>query len=184
MKKVLIGLGVVVVLLLVLFLYAMNRNRTLSPPGHVELDVNGLHVEVTYSRPSVKDRLIFGKEEEGALLPYGSYWRLGANEATEITISQDITFNGIALKAGTYRLYAIPGPDAFQIGVNTKLGRWGAWEPDYSKDLFVTEVPVNQLSVPVEQFTVRLDPWNNGGMMLFFEWSDVQVTIPIGILQN
>jgi len=179
LKKILIALGIVGVLLLILFLYANHRNRTLSPPASASITVNNLEVAVSYSRPSVKGRLIFGEEADGALLPFGKYWRLGANEATEITFNQDVNFNGIPLKAGTYRLYAIPGPETFKIGVNTKLGRWGAWEPDYTKDLFVTEVPANRLSDPVEQFTIRMEPWTSDGVMLFFQWSDTQFTIPI-----
>ncbi len=181
LKKILIGLGVLAVALLLVFIYANNRNRTLSPPGFVELDVNNLHIEISYSRPSVRNRLIFGTAADGALQPFGSYWRLGANEATEITINQDITFNGVALKAGTYRLYAVPDKNAFRIGVNTGLGKWGAWEPDYSKDLFTTEVPVTQLDVPVEQFTTRIEKGPENGAMVFFEWSDVQLTIPVGL---
>jgi hypothetical protein len=179
LKKVLIGLGVLVVLLLLLFLYANNRNRTLSPPGFVERDINKLHVEISYSRPSVQGRLIFGAESDGALQPYGKYWRLGANESTEITINQDITFNNVALKAGTYRIYAIPGASAFRIGVNTELGKWGAWEPDYTKDLFVTEVPVTKLEKPVEQYTIRIEDVADNGANVYFEWSDVQLMVPI-----
>ena len=111
----------------------------MSPPDTAHLDVNGLHVEISYSRPSVRGRVIFGSEDEGALQPYGSYWRVGANEATTITLNQDVTFNGMQLKAGSYSLYAIPGPDSFQIGVNTETGQWGAWEPDFSKNVFVTD---------------------------------------------
>ena len=181
LKKVFIGLGVLAVVLLLVFMYANNRNRTLSPPGFVELDVNNLHVEIRYSRPSVRNRLIFGPAANGALQPYGSYWRLGANEATEITINQDITFNGVALKAGTYRLYAVPDQIAFRIGVNTGLGRWGAWEPDYDKDVFTTEVPVTKLDVPVEQFTTRIEKGPDNGATVYFEWSDVQLAIPIGL---
>ncbi len=179
LKKVLIGLGVLAVVLLLLFLYANNRNRTLSPPGFVERDVNKLHVEISYSRPSVKGRLIFGTESDGALQPYGKYWRLGANESTEITVNQDITFNNVPLKAGKYRLYAIPGASSFRIGVNTELGKWGAWEPDYSKDLFVTEVPITKLEKPLEQYTIRMEDGADNGVNVYFEWSDMQLMIPI-----
>jgi hypothetical protein len=179
LKKVLIVLGVLVLVLTLFYIYANHRNRTLSPPGFAELDVNELHVEISYSRPSVKGRLIFGSEEDGALQPYGSYWRLGANEATEITINRDVTFNGMPLKAGTYSLYAIPGPDSFQIGVNSELGYWGAWEPDYGKNVFVTEVPVTRPLVPVEQFTIRIEEGPDFGAIIYFEWSNVQLVFPI-----
>ena len=59
--------------------------------------------------------------------------------ATEITFNKDVTFNGNSVKAGSYRVYAVPGADAFEIGLNSELGKWGYDEPDYSKDLFKTQ---------------------------------------------
>src|SRR6478736_2851614 len=116
-KKILIGLAIVIVLLAIGFAWLNNRNRTLSPPGKTELTVNGLTVSIPYSRPSVRGRLIFGTEEQKALQPYGKYWRLGANESTEITVNKDVLFNGQPVKAGTYRMYAIPGAASFEIAL-------------------------------------------------------------------
>ena len=87
-KKIIIGVIALVVIVLVFLVYANYRNRSLSPRGNTELTVNGLTVSIPYSRPSVKGRLIFGTAEQKALLPYGKYWRLGANEATEITVNK------------------------------------------------------------------------------------------------
>jgi hypothetical protein len=183
-KKVLIGLGVIVLVMVMLFVYMNYRGRTLSPTGKTEIAVNDLKVEINYSRPSVRERVIFGTEEDGAIQPYGSYWRLGANEATEITINQEVLFNGMTLPAGTYRLYAVPGPNTFRIGVSPEIGKWGAWEPDYNNDLFTTEVPVTRLDTPVEQFTARIEEGPADGAVLFFEWSDVQLAIPIARKQG
>src|SRR3954469_3474594 len=105
-KKIIIGVSAVVVLLAIGLVYLNYRNRTLSPSGKAELTVNGLTVSIPYSRPSVRGRLIFGTEEQKALQPYGKYWRLGANESTEIKVNEDISFNGQPVKKGTYRMYA------------------------------------------------------------------------------
>jgi hypothetical protein len=179
LKKFLIGLGVIVLVMVMVFVYMNYRSRTLSPPGKAMLEVNDLRIEINYSRPSVRERVIFGTEEDGAIQPYGSYWRLGANESTEITINQEVIFNGMPLQSGTYRLYAIPGPNTFRIGVSSEIGKWGAWEPDYNNDLFTTEVPVTRLDTPVEQFTARIEEGPADGAVVFFEWSDVQLAIPI-----
>lgn len=179
-KKVLIGLGVIVLVMIIAFAYMNYRGRTLSPSGKAELAVNDLKVEINYSRPSVRERVIFGTEADGAIQPYGSYWRLGANEATEITINQEVIFNGMPLPAGTYRLYAIPGANTFRIGVSSEIGKWGAWEPDSNNDLFTTEVPVTRLDTPLEQLTARIEEGPaDDGAMVYFEWSDVQLAIPI-----
>jgi hypothetical protein len=177
-KKLLIGIAVVVVLLLAAFLYLNNRNRTLSPPGSETLTSGGLTASVTYSRPSVRGRLIFGPEEQKALQPYGKYWRLGANESTELTVNRDVLFNDTPLKAGTYRLYAIPGADSFEIIVNTELGEWGAFEPDTSKDILRTKVNTEKTSSPVEQYTISLAP-DGDGINMIFEWSDTRFVVPL-----
>jgi len=177
-KKIIISALVLVVLLAIGFVYLNHRNRTLSPPGNTEISVNGLTVSIPYSRPSVRGRLIFGTEEQKALQPYGKYWRLGANESTEITVNKDILFNDQPVKAGTYRMYAVPGAESFDIVLNSELGKWGAMEPDYSLDLLHTKVPVEHATTPVEQFTISTVE-ADGGVNVVFEWSDVKFIIPI-----
>lgn len=177
-KKLWIIIGAVVVLLVVAYFYLNYRNRTLSPPGSDTLTSGDLTVSVTYSRPSVRGRLIFGTAEQKALLPYGKYWRLGANEATEVTFSRDVAVNETPVKAGSYRMYAVPGPETFEIALNSKLGRWGAMEPDYDLDVMRTKVPVQKNPSMVEQYTISLDE-NEGGIDMIFEWSDTRFVVPI-----
>lgn len=177
-KKIIIGALLVVGLLAIGFVYLNYRNRTLSPPGKTELTVNGLSVSIPYSRPSVRGRLIFGTEEQKALQPYGKYWRLGANESTEITLNKDVLFNGEPVKAGTYKMYAIPGAASFDIVLNSELGTWGAMEPDYDLDVLHTKVPVEPVSTPVEQYTISTVE-ADGGINVVFEWSDIKFLVPI-----
>lgn len=177
-KKILLIVGGFLVLATAALFYMNYRNRTLSPPGKASLANGGLSVEIAYSRPSVRDRLIFGTENEGALQPYGVYWRLGANEATEITLSQDVLFNGEPLTNGTYRLYAIPAEGEFEIHVNSELGEWGALGPEEELDVLVTSVPVKEQPL-VEQFTVSLEKLETEGLLILFEWSDVRFDIPV-----
>jgi hypothetical protein len=178
LKKILIGVVVLIVILGAGFMYLNYRNRTLSPPGSASLTNDGLTVSVNYSRPSVRGRLVFGTEEQKALQPYGKYWRLGANESTEISFSKDVLFNNKPVKAGIYRIYAIPGPQSFEFGLNSELGKWGYSEPDYSLDVLKTTVPVERLSTPVEQYTITLSKTDQG-INAVFDWSDVRLTIPI-----
>ncbi len=179
-KKILIGIGIFILILAIGFGYLNYRNRTLSPPGHVKYSNNGLTIDIPYSRPSKKGRLIFGPEADGALQPYGKYWRLGANEATEITINRDVLFNGNKVAAGTYRIYAVPGKQAFGISLNSELGKWGYAEPDYDMDVLKTNVPVERINEPVEQFTTRFEE-DEKKVLLIFEWSDVRLKIPIEV---
>ena len=173
-----IGLAILAVLLAAAFVYLNIRNRTLSPPGEESLNSGGLTVSVNYSRPSVRGRLIFGTEDQEALQPYGEYWRLGANEATEVTFNRDVLFNGSPIKAGTYRIYAIPGPESFEIALNTEVDEWGAGEPDADHDVLRTKVQTQTTNAPVEQFTISLAPQGDG-MQMIFEWSDTRFVVPI-----
>ncbi len=177
-RRILITVGIVIMLLGAAFMYLSNRNRTLSPPGSDSLTTGNLQTEVTYSRPSVRDRVIFGEESEGALQPYGKYWRLGANEATEVSFSQDVLFNGEALPKGTYKIYATPGRDSFDIIVNTSLGDWGAFEPDHEQDILTTKVPVIKSDL-VEQHTITLKEVERGSALIVVEFSNVRFEIPV-----
>jgi hypothetical protein len=126
----------------------------------------------------VRGRLIFGPEEQKALQPFGKYWRLGANEATQITFNRDILFNGSPVKAGAYRMYAIPGADSFEIVLNTETGKSGSTPPDTANDVLRISVPTQKTTAPVEQFTISLTA-DDRGIAMIFEWSDVQFVVPV-----
>src|SRR5690349_8853960 len=113
----------IVVIATVLAAAAWWFMRPKSPSGKASISHNGLEVSISYSRPYKKGRVIFGDTASGALQPNGQYWRLGANAATEITFNKDVTFAGKPLKAGTYRIYAVPGQGNWEIILNSELGK-------------------------------------------------------------
>jgi tetratricopeptide (TPR) repeat protein len=78
-------------------------------------------VTVTYHRPGVKGRQIWG-----GLIPYNEVWRVGANEPTLVTFSDPVTINGQKLSAGTYRLLAIPGQSEWTVIFNAETKNWGS----------------------------------------------------------
>src|SRR6476646_1529431 len=117
-KKIWIGLGVV--LLAFLLFLAYNAMFPKSPPTTTAFSDKGLDIKVSYSQPSKRGRLIFGEEKDKALQPYGKYWRLGANAATEITFSKNIKFGDKPVNAGSYRMYAVPGATSFQVVLNSE----------------------------------------------------------------
>jgi hypothetical protein len=107
LKKILIGVAVLLLAVVGFFGYGVLFPK--SPTTSTSFSSNGLDIKVNYSQPSKRGRLIFGEEKDGALQPYGKYWRLGANASTEITFSKNITFAGKPVNAGSYRMYAVPG---------------------------------------------------------------------------
>jgi hypothetical protein len=178
-KKIWIGLGVVLLVFVLFAVYTVMFPK--SPPKTTAFSDKGLDIKVSYSQPSKRGRLIFGDEKDKALQPYGKYWRLGANAATEISFSKNITFGGKPLNAGTYRMYAVPGPTSFQVLLNSELGvRFSAAsEPNHSLDILNVDAPVSEVP-ETEQFTINFGS-DSTGVKMDFIWDKVLIRIPITV---
>lgn len=184
MKRILlIGAGVMGVLIAAFVIYSLVVPPK-SPPDTASISDRGLDINVSYSRPSKRGRLIFGEEKDGALQPYGKYWRLGANAATEITFSKNITFAGHPLDAGSYRMYAVPGAESFQVVLNSELGvRFtAAGEPDHSLDVLSVNIPNQVLTTEVEKFTISFGA-DSLGVNMDMAWDKTLIRVPIAIRQ-
>jgi hypothetical protein len=179
LKKILIGLGIVVLIAGGYAAYVFSR-PPVSPYATASYNNDGLDIKVTYSQPSKKGRLIFGEASQKALQPYGAYWRLGANAATQITFNKDVTFGGEPVSAGTYRMYAVPGPTSFKVILNSETGvRFSAaQEADHSKDVISVDVPVQKNTVPVETFVITFQALP-GGVQMDMMWDDVLFSVAI-----
>lgn len=182
-KKVLTAVGALVVVLAAFMAYRITTTGKASPLATVAFNQGSLAVKVVYCRPSKRERLIFGDKSEGALVPYGKYWRLGANAATEITFTKDALFGGQPVSAGSYRMYAVPSAGSWKVVLNSQLGKWGAFEPDHDKDVLTVEVPVETAPAPVEQFTIRItgDPSaaQPSGAKMELAWDKALVRVPL-----
>ena len=89
-----------VILMSVLSFGAFAQKAPASPPAVVIQKVGKTEVMVKYAKPSVKGRLVFGTKEQKAIVPFGEVWRTGANEATTIEFSNDVTIQGKPLAKG------------------------------------------------------------------------------------
>jgi hypothetical protein len=176
-RKILIGVGALVVLVAAAAAWVVLVGNKRSPQATVSQQQGGLDVRVTYCRPYKKERLVFGESSAGALVPYGEYWRLGANAATEITFAKDVLFAGKPVRAGTYRMYAVPGASAWKVVLNSELGKWGKREADHDKDLLTVEVPP-QTGPSLEQFTISFASAPSGADMVF-AWDTTVVHVPL-----
>ncbi len=123
-----------------------------SQKASVMQTVGVTDVTITYSRPGVKGRTIWGDPPAGAsgtatlddararpkdapIVPFGHVWRTGANEATTFAVTDDVLVNGQKLAAGTYSLHTIPGKDEWTIIFNSDAGQWGSFTYDEKKDV-------------------------------------------------
>jgi tetratricopeptide (TPR) repeat protein len=143
-----------------------------SSNASVEQVVGVTHINIKYSRPSVKERDIFG-----GLVPYNEVWRLGANEPTQITTDQVLTFGKQVLKPGTYAIFAIPGEDTWKVVFNTDYEQWGAGNYDESKNVVSVKVEIKEVE-NVENLTIQLDNVTEAGGELCIEWANVKVSVP------
>jgi len=101
----------------------------ISPKASISQTVGFTEVTISYSRPGVKDRKIWG-----GLVPYDKVWRAGANEATKITFSTDVTIEGKKLAKGSYGFFAIPGKNEWTLIFNKVADQWGAFEYNEAED--------------------------------------------------
>ena len=108
-----------------------------SPSATLTQTVGITDITIKYSRPGVKGRAIWG-----ALVPSDKVWRTGANEATTISFSDDVTINGQKLAKGMYSLHTIPGQSEWTFIFNSVADQWGSYSYDAAKDaLRVTAKP-------------------------------------------
>jgi len=128
-----------VVLILLLAIPALGQRGSdkprVSPNASVSQTIGVTEVTISYGRPGVKGRTIWGE-----LVPYGEVWRTGANEATTISFSKDVTVEGEPLPAGTYALFTIPKEAEWIIVFNKNAQQWGAFDYNASQDALRVKV--------------------------------------------
>ena len=180
-KVVLLLFFSIVVILVTTMAFLKMQTKRHSPIDTVTFNKKGLTLKTVYYRPHKKDRLIFGEAKDGALQPFGVYWRLGANDATTIEINKDVSFAGQQLKAGKYAVYAYPGENSWQIGINSKHNLWGKAEPDHETDVLMVTVPVIYTDEVIEQFKINFAATEQGAEMVL-KWESSIVKIPINLL--
>ncbi|MEM1245476.1 MAG: DUF2911 domain-containing protein [Acidobacteriota bacterium] len=140
-----------------------------SKNGLAEGQIGDVEVAVTYGRPRVKGRKIFG-----GLVPYGRIWRAGADEATTITFSSDVTIGGETVPGGTYSLFYLPEQNGWTAVLNGQLGQWGAYDYDPKKDLLRAPATVAEQDETVEELTYSVEA---DGVVL--EWDDHRVLLDV-----
>ena len=141
---------------------------------------DSLHLiaKLIYSRPHKKGRILFAESKE-SLCAYGVPWRLGANEATEIELFENVNIAGQNIPKGSYVLYCIPHADRWTIIFNSNLHTWGL-HINQAKDIFKTDVPVLKQEPALEDFTMVFKE-NTTGADLIMAWDNVKTVLPIVI---
>lgn len=168
----------------------LHPSRRPSPVGIAKTFLGDTYIKVTYGRPYVRGRDIFGDPEDGNtyLVPWGQTWRTGANEATEITVTGPVRVAGQRLEAGTYSVFTVPGESTWEVRFHPGLGMDGTGRLgpdgtftetyDPALDVLVAEVPTVTLDELVEQFTIDFEDTPEGADMVL-RWETTEVRVPI-----
>jgi hypothetical protein len=144
-----------------------------SPACTIKQRVGLTDIEITYSRPSAKGRQIFGK-----VVPFGTVWRTGANNATKITFSTPVKLNGTDIPAGTYSLFTIPGETEWTIIINKTVDKSGTQYDEKADLVRFTTKPAN-LSTTIETFTIEFNRLRDESAALMLVWENTAVPIQL-----
>ncbi|GAB5537641.1 MAG: DUF2911 domain-containing protein [Rubricoccaceae bacterium] len=150
-----------------------NDEARPSPNATISQTIGTTTATVGYSRPSVRDREVFG-----GLVPYDAVWRTGANEATTISFSGDVMVEGQMLPAGTYSLYTIPMADSWTIIFNKTAQQWGTQYDESQDALRVTVEPMTNAPMQ-EQFEIRFANVTEDSATMILHWDTVGAPVQI-----
>ncbi|WP_316823475.1 DUF2911 domain-containing protein [Pedobacter gandavensis] len=131
-------------------------------------------INVSYSRPNLKGRKVFGGME-----PFDKVWRTGANSATSITFSDPVKVGGQDLAAGTYGLFTIPGKEEWTVIFNKDSKQWGAYEYKESEDVLRIKVKPYKLKEKIETFTIEFANVYPTTAQLQLSWENTGINIDL-----
>ncbi|AMA48846.1 dihydrolipoamide dehydrogenase [Flavobacterium covae] len=163
-----------------LFAQAQIKVPQASPKALFTQTVGLTEVEIEYSRPSVKGRIIYGD-----LVPFGKIWRAGANANTTINFSDDVIINGGTLKKGKYALYVMPKAEEWEIYFYNDTQNWGTPEKwDETKIALKASSKTEILHKSVETFTIGISNIDFSGANLEFLWEKTSVSLHFEVPTN
>src|SRR5687768_170532 len=150
------------------------RTPAPSPLQTIKQDVGIGNIELSYSRPGMKGRKIFGD-----LVPYGNVWRTGANNATTINFADDVTIGNTKVKAGKYGLVTIPEKKSWTIIITKQLDVTTPAVYKQDQDVVRVEANTMNMSESLENFTIQFANIKPNSLDLQLMWDKTAVSLPI-----
>ena len=145
-----------------------------SPTQTVKQDFGLGSIELSYSRPVMKGRKIFGD-----LVPFGNVWRTGANSATLVTFSDEVTIGGKKVPAGKYGLLSIPNKDSWTLIISKQLDVTSPAAYKAESDVVRVDVNTMKLAEKTESFTIQFANVKPTSCELHIMWENTAVSLPI-----
>jgi len=180
------------------FAAAQLRLPRPSPKASVMQTVGVTDITISYNRPAVKGRKIWGDapaDAKGettldnqntrpagmAIVPYGHVWRTGANEATQFVTTDDVLINGSPLPAGSYSLHTVPGKDEWTIVFNGTANQWGSFNYDATKDTLRVKAKPQTVADSQEWLAFDLEPGAENSAIATIRWEKVAVPFTVEV---
>jgi len=158
-------------------------------------------ITITYSRPGLKGRKIWGdplpeqakvtgeatlddqnaRPKDAPIVPYNHIWRTGANEATQFVVTDDVLINGQKLAAGSYSLHTIPTKDEWTIVFNGTANQWGSFDYDPAKDTLRVKVKPEWLKDNQEWLEYTFDPVTEDSAQVNIRWEKINVPFTVKV---
>lgn len=187
------------------FAVAASAQVTLPRPSQkasVMQRIGVTDVTITYSRPAVKGRKIWGdplpgqtadvkgeatlddqnkRPKDAPIVPWGHVWRTGANEATTFVVTDDVLINGQKLPAGSYSLHTIPTKDEWTIVFNGTSNQWGSFDYDPAKDTLRVKAKPQWVNASEEYLSYSFDPVTDDSAQVNIRWEKISVPFTVKV---
>jgi hypothetical protein len=195
------SLALLLLMFLASFASAQVRTPRPSQKASVMQTIGVTDVTITYSRPGVKGRTIWGdplpeqasvkgeatlddqnaRPKGAPIVPWGHAWRTGANEATQFVVTDDVLINGQKLPAGSYSLHTIPTKDEFTIIFNSVANQWGSFSYDPAKDTLRVKAKPEWLNDTKEWLEYSIDPVDDSSARVNIRWERLRVPFTVEV---
>lgn len=173
--KLALLIGVFVTISIVVYAQA-GRGTRVSPHESTSATIDGSDITITYGRPSMRGRTIFGQ-----LVPYGRVWCPGADEATTLDSARPLQIGDLAVPAGPHTIWILPTADAWTLVVSKEASGFHT-KYNASADLGRLQMTKRTLDMPIEQLTFALatSPAGRGGVVTM-SWETTEVSVPFTV---
>jgi hypothetical protein len=203
MKRNLISYIAILTLVLAAVSFAAAQARPPVPrpsqKATIGQTIGTTDVTITYSRPAVKGRVIYGdwpKDAPGEatldnqnqrpagapIVPWGHLWRAGANEATLFVVNDDVNVNGQLLPAGKYSLHMLPSKDGdWTVVFNKDDGQWGSFTYDRAKDALRVKTKAETVPESKEFLYYGFDALGEKSATAYLRWDKIKVPFTVEV---
>ncbi len=172
-----------------------------SQKASVTQTIGVTDVTITYSRPGVKGRKIWGdplpsqaevkgeatlddqnaRPKDAPIVAWGHAWRTGANEATQFVVTDEVLINGQKLPAGSYSLHTVPNKDEWTVIFNSTANQWGSFNYDAAKDTLRVKVKPEWVNDSKEWLEYAIDPVSDTSARVNIRWEKIAVPFTVEV---